>query len=76
MVVEFRNAVERMQIRRGRSLDTDHLWWGFGDRGYGRPPTDDGGLAGSRVPRHPPGGADGIAVALEEPDAFDKTVAR
>jgi hypothetical protein len=67
-VVDFRNAVERMLVSRGRSLDVDHVWWGFGYADLHRqPPTGDGGLAGSRVRRRPPGGAGGARVQIDEP---------
>jgi hypothetical protein len=69
--VEFRNAVERMQIRRGHQLDVDHLWRGFGATGGPpNPSADDGGLAWSRVPLHPPPSSGGANVELEEPDAI------
>ncbi len=69
-VVGFRNAVERMLVTRGRNLDTEHLWWGFGtDRGRGDASDDgDDGLAGSRVPRRPSGGVGGAALKLGEWD--------
>jgi hypothetical protein len=70
--VEFRNAIERMMIRQGRTLDTDHLWWGFGDTGRRREPPSDGGLAGSRVPRRPHGGVGGDGVELEQPIPADE----
>jgi hypothetical protein len=58
--VEFRNAVEQMLARHGRLEDPEHVFWGFAPiTGHwpGRGPgTDDDGLAGSRVPRRPPGG--------------------
>jgi len=63
-----------MMIKRGKALDTDHLFWGFG--GYNQLPrrrvdedesTDDDGLAGSRVPKRPYGGAGSAGVALEPP---------
>lgn len=72
--VEVRNAIERMMIRRGRPLDTDHLWWGFGDTRHHHEPPSDGGLAGSRVPRRPPGGIDGHGAELVEPIAADEDV--
>jgi hypothetical protein len=74
LVVGFRNAVELMLIKRGKALDTDHLFWGFG--GYDQPPRrrmdqdewrDDDGLAGSRVPKQPYGGAGSAGVELEPP---------
>ncbi len=68
-VVGFRNAVERMLVTRGRNLDIEHLWWGFGTDGGRRDASDDGdddGLAGSRVPRRPSGGVGGGAVGLGE----------
>jgi hypothetical protein len=64
--VEFRNAVERMMIRRGRPLDLDHVWWGFPQTGG--QPGEGPGLAGSRVPRRPYGGSGGARVELDEPD--------
>jgi hypothetical protein len=71
-VVDFRNAVERMMVSWGRPLDVDHVWWGFRDTGWHRPPpTGDGGLAGSRVPRRPPGGAGGARVQIDEPIESD-----
>jgi hypothetical protein len=67
-VVDFRNAVERMMVSRGRPLDVDHVWWGFGYTGWQHPPpVGDGGLAGARVPRRPPGGAGGAGVEIDEP---------
>jgi hypothetical protein len=72
--VSFRNAVELMMIIRGRPLDPDHLFWGFG--GYERRPRrsryddewpDDDGLAGSRVPKRPYGGTGAASVELEQP---------
>lgn len=74
LVVSFRNAVELMMIKRGRPLDTDHLFWGFG--GHEQPPrrrpgddewTDDDGLAGSRVPKRPYGGTGAAGVELPPP---------
>lgn len=79
LVVSFRNAVELMMITRGRPLDSDHLFWGFG--GYRDPPRrkrsggdwpddqwpDDDGLAGSRVPKRPYGGTGEAGVELEPP---------
>ena len=74
LAVDFRNAVERMQIRQGRTLDSDHLWWGFGDTGRRRDPPSDGGLAGSRVPLRPSGRGGGDGVELEEPIAADRDI--
>lgn len=79
LVVSFRNAVELMMIIRGRPLDPDHLFWGFG--GYEHRPRrrrdddewagdewrDDDGLAGSRVPKRPYGGTGAASVELEQP---------
>jgi hypothetical protein len=71
-VVDFRNAVERMMVSRGRPLDVDHVWWGFGYTGWQRHrPTGDGGLAGSRVPRRPHGGSGGARVQIDEPIESD-----
>ena len=74
VAVAFRNAIEQMQARHGRLDDPDHRWWGFGDlrrsRGDTNPPDDrsgDDGLAGTRVPKHPPPGAGEASVELEEP---------
>ena len=66
LFVKFRNAVEAMRLRRGHG-DPDEMWWGFGP--YRRMPFEPGddGLAGSRVPRRPFGGAGSGAVALDEP---------
>jgi hypothetical protein len=83
LVVSFRNAVELMMIKRGKPLDPDHLFWGFG--GYEHRPRprrdddewpgdewpDDDGLAGSRVPKLPYGGMGGASVELEPP--FEKS---
>ena len=63
--VEFRNAVERMMIRRGTLIDLDHIWWGFGSTH--NQPGEGPGLAGSRVPRRPPGGSGWTRVELDEP---------
>lgn len=81
-VVAFRNAVERMQVRRGTTtgLDPEHWWWGFGYLGWPRagfagddrhdgPDPDD--LAGSGVPKRPFGGA-GAAGAGMVPQAEDE----
>jgi hypothetical protein len=77
VVVGFRNAIELMQIIRGRPLDPDHLWWGFARneprRGSGGTGADDDGLTGSRVPRRPFGGADAAAVELAPPVEPDFT---
>jgi hypothetical protein len=74
VAVDFRNAIEQMQARHGRLDDPDHRWWGFGDlrRGRDKPqdPRDwsgDDGLAGSKVPKHPPPGAGEATVELDEP---------
>ena len=68
VVVDFRNAVEQMVVSRGGPLDVDNLWWGFGDTGsQRRRPTDDGGLAGSRVPRRPPGDEGDDRIQITEP---------
>jgi hypothetical protein len=61
-VADFRNAVERMMVRRGTLPDAEHIFWGFGGPSprYPQRGSDDDGLAGSRVPRRPrpdPGGA-------------------
>ena len=75
VVVCFRNAIELMQIIRGRPLDPDRLWWGFARneprRGPDRTDADDGGLTGSRVPRRPFGGADAAAIELAPPIESD-----
>jgi hypothetical protein len=74
VAVEFRDGVEGMLERRGRLLDPDHVFHGFGPypRHWprGRRPDDDrgpadDGLAGSRVPRRPPGDAGGARVEIE-----------
>ncbi len=39
VAVDFRNAVEKMLVIRGRPLDQDYLWWGFG-RAYGANPME------------------------------------
>jgi hypothetical protein len=68
LTVDFRNAVERMQLRLGRELGADHRWWGFGDlRSAPWPLDDDAGPAESRVPLHPPRDPGGAAVQLETP---------
>jgi len=73
VAVEFRNAVERCQIREGRSLNAEHLWWGFGDSGRPFPGQgDDGGMAGARVPRRPLDDDGEELVALQEPFARDE----
>ena len=77
VVVGFRNAIELMQIIRGRPLDPDHLWWGFARneprRGSDGSDADDDGLTGSRVPRRPLGGADAAVVELAPPVEPDFT---
>jgi hypothetical protein len=68
-VVAFRNAVERMMLTKGALADPVHVFWGFGStrsRYWGAGP-DDSGLAGSRVPRRPPGGSGAATVELSEP---------
>jgi hypothetical protein len=77
VIVGFRNAVELMLIIRGRPLDPDQMWWGFGRdeppprrRGSDR---DDDGLAGSRVPKRPYGGSGAATVELAPP--FDGDLA-
>jgi hypothetical protein len=69
--VELRNAVEQMLARHGRLDDPEHLFWGFGPsigRWPGRGPrADDDGLAGSRVPRRPPGGSGAAGAEVELP---------
>ncbi len=73
--VEFRDSVERMLERHGRLSEPDHVFHGFGSdpthwpgRGWFRDDRrrgSDDGLAGSRVPRRPRGGAGGVRIELE-----------
>jgi hypothetical protein len=67
-VREFRNAVERMMVRRGQPIDVDHTWWGFGEGRRRHPPDGGSGLAGSRVPRRPSDDSGGAVVELAEPE--------
>jgi hypothetical protein len=65
-VVDFRNAIERMRLKRGTLQDTEHIFWGFGvpPRRYPEQGSDDDGLAGSRIPRRPTPDAGGAVASV------------
>jgi hypothetical protein len=73
--VEFRDSVDRMLERHRRLADPDHVFHGFGAGpshwpgrewfGDDRRRGSDDGLAGSRVPRRPRGGAGSARIELE-----------
>jgi hypothetical protein len=68
--VQFRNAVERMMLRRGTLRDGEHVFWGFPSppRRYPDPGADDDGRAGSRIPRRPHPDTGGAAAVSEQID--------